>query len=108
VRVLVREFRPADERWSQEFRGFLSKCLVKDERGRATTSQLLTEPFVAGCLEAESCKTSVLQLVMELERSGVGNLDLAGLKQQLAAAVGATFSGFCHILSFQSPNRVCR
>jgi hypothetical protein len=143
VRVLVCKNRPADEKWSQEFRGFLSKCLVKDERGRATTSQLLTEPFVAGCLDAETCKTSVLQLVMELEHSGVGNLDLSGLKEQLAAAVGATFTrqdkimalhkknkknskcvlkvkknlqwvhsatftGFCYVLSFQPPNRVCR
>ncbi|XP_031553292.1 serine/threonine-protein kinase 3-like [Actinia tenebrosa] len=36
------------ERWSEEFRDFVAKCLVKNPEERATASQLLQHPFIQG------------------------------------------------------------
>ena len=39
-------------RWSDDFRDFLKRCLVKDERLRPTCAELLLHPFLSGCLGA--------------------------------------------------------
>lgn len=36
------------ERWSEDFRDFVSKCLTKNPKNRPTAADLLRHPFVLG------------------------------------------------------------
>ena len=46
---IVKGTPPAiSERWSEDFRDFVSKCLTKNPKNRPTAADLLRHPFVLG------------------------------------------------------------
>ena len=84
VRDLAPPTLPLGGHWSNEFRDFLSKCLIQDPVKRATCAELLQHPFILksqvendivsteenSILELKSIVLAVYQHILKLDSSG--------------------------------------